>query len=178
MMTPGTQRGPEHRFSANTGSPAANLGEQWTFLSKTSADFLDCIEGRRQEKRVRSSRRMSRLLGVSFVAAWGVDLYASNIRETLSSRDPGSESIFFIWCLKYCTYLSAIPFEAGWPTGVGVCLMWFFCRKSWNSSLMNWVPLSVTTCSGIPNVANRRRSWEMVEEAEMRVILKISSHLE
>ena len=50
--------------------------------------------------------------------------------------------------------------------------------KDVNSSEVNWGPLSLTTCSGIPNWANRSRSFVIVFVVVVVDISNTSGHLE
>ena len=64
----------------------------------------------------------------------------------------------FIDYLKDCPKLSAKPFVAGWWGAEVRCLMPFFLMKVWNSSPVNWLPLSLTSCGGRP-VRAKKCPW-------------------
>ena len=63
--------------------------------------------------------------------------------------------------LRVCTALSAKPFVAGWYEADVICLMPFLFKNVRNSALVNAAPLSDTTVSGKPCIANTDLRTEM-----------------
>ena len=102
-------------------------------------------------------RRISSLLGLSPVGTTGIDLYAISAKNMSSWR-----KIFFaVWTAR-----SASPLDWGkW----GLLVVWvnpYTEAKVGNYSEQNWIPLSVTSSSGIPHRAKMFLSlpitWEIV----------------
>ena len=58
-------------------------------------------------------------------------------------------------CFKICTNLSARPLVAGCYGADVIRRIPLDLMKAWNSSELTCGPLSLTICSGIPNLANR-----------------------
>ena len=61
-----------------------------------------------------------------------------------------SLAVFFIDCLKVCTIRSANLFDVGWYGDTRMCLSPLALQKLANSDELNWGPLSLTNCSGMP----------------------------
>ena len=66
-------------------------------------------------------------------------------------------------CLKVCTALSARPFAAGWYSADVIWRMPLGLTNAWNFSETNFARLSLTICSGIPNLVNKSLRPLMVE---------------
>ena len=81
-------------------------------------------------------------------------------RDGLVSRE--SSVIRLRPCLNVWTAPSARPFDDGWYGAVRVCVIPFFLKKLVNSSLVNWVPLSVTILSGMLCVAKTDLNFSIV----------------
>ena len=76
------------------------------------------------------------------------------------------------------TALSANPLDAGWYRAEVVCLTTFLRINSSNSRLAKPVPLSVTTISGSPNLAESDPSSSMTQLEEVEDVQTASIHLE
>ena len=73
-------------------------------------------------------------------------------------------------CLKICTALSARPLDDGWYGATRRCFTPLRWQNWQNSSAAKWGPLSDTTDSGMPNLANSWRRCCMVSSAVAVVI--------
>ena len=58
-----------------------------------------------------------------------------------------------------------------------VCLTWLAFMKFWNTSLVNWRPLSLGRCSGSTNRANTSRNSSTVLSEEVDPVNSTSGHL-
>ena len=82
----------------------------------------------------------------------GVILYTCrNCCSTLSVGVPGAS---FRALFKVSINLSAWPFDLGWYCGVVICFTLYVSQNCLNSLDVNCVPLSVTTQSNWPKLAN------------------------
>ena len=94
---------------------------------------------------------------------------------TLVSNGP---FIFLSPAFTVCTALSACPFDEGWYGAVVICLMPFLLMNSLNSALVNDDPLSETTTSGSPWLANNILSLLRVASVDVDGTTEMSIHLE
>lgn len=104
----------------------------------------------------------SKELGVQPVVACGVTLEVRRKSAGLWERDLPSLELAHKACLNIWLKRSTTT-QLRWGDKVWLmCFIPFSCIKVWNSSAVNCGPLSDTTCSGKPNVANNPRSLMMV----------------
>ena len=87
------------------------------------------------------------------------------------------------WCFlsahfNVFTKRPAWPFDLEWYCGVFMCFIWKISQNSLNSTDVNWLPLSLTTQSTIPNRANSSCRNPIVVPKVGLLHLRTSGHLE